>query len=158
MVSSCTASPLPLHVNPIAWRRASALSLYPLPDLIVLAGDFAPPFAATPPTVSAVAAASPAGTLGADQRTRTFSKEYPIVLSPVCNLISVTSSTKNGLYCTFLGLTLNDCYIIIFWINYLFLALIGLFFAAELRVQSVLSFESWSFRLQYSLIFFWFRI
>ena len=86
MVSSCSASPLPLHVSPVAWRRASALSLYPLPDLIVLAGDFAPPFAAAPPTAAAaagVAAAGPVDTPGTEQHTRAFPKEYPVVLSPV---------------------------------------------------------------------------
>lgn len=84
MVSLCSASPLPLHVNPVAWRRASALSLYPLPDLIVLAGDFAPPFAAAPPTAAAVVpAAGPVDTPGAEQHTRAFPKEYPVVLSPV---------------------------------------------------------------------------
>lgn len=42
LLSQCTLSPLSLGVQPLYWKHADALSLYPLPDLVVIADHFQP--------------------------------------------------------------------------------------------------------------------
>lgn len=42
LLSQCTLSPLSLGVQPLYWKHADALSLYPLPDVIVVADHFQP--------------------------------------------------------------------------------------------------------------------
>lgn len=42
LLSQCTLSPLSLGVQPLYWKHADSLSLYPLPDLIVIADHFQP--------------------------------------------------------------------------------------------------------------------
>lgn len=42
LLSQCTLSPLSLGVQPVYWKHAEALSLYPMPDLIVVADHFQP--------------------------------------------------------------------------------------------------------------------
>lgn len=42
LLSQCTLSPLSLGIQPLFWNHADALSLYPLPDLIVVADHFQP--------------------------------------------------------------------------------------------------------------------
>lgn len=42
LLSQCTLSPLSLGVQPVYWRHADALSLYPMPDLVVVADHFQP--------------------------------------------------------------------------------------------------------------------
>lgn len=42
LLSQCTLSPLTLGVQPIYWQHADALSLYPMPDLVVVADHFQP--------------------------------------------------------------------------------------------------------------------
>ncbi|CAK1547746.1 unnamed protein product [Leptosia nina] len=42
LLSQCTLSPLSLGVQPVFWKHADALSLYPMPDLIVVADSFPP--------------------------------------------------------------------------------------------------------------------
>ncbi|XP_050356715.1 DNA polymerase epsilon subunit 2 [Nymphalis io] len=42
LLSQCTLSPLSLGVQPVFWKHADALSLYPMPDLVVVADNFQP--------------------------------------------------------------------------------------------------------------------
>jgi DNA polymerase epsilon subunit 2 len=42
LLSQCTLSPLSLGVQPLYWKHADALSLYPVPDLVVIADHFQP--------------------------------------------------------------------------------------------------------------------
>lgn len=42
LLSQCTLSPLSLGVQPLYWKHAEALSLYPMPDLVVVADHFQP--------------------------------------------------------------------------------------------------------------------
>ncbi|XP_013195137.2 DNA polymerase epsilon subunit 2 [Amyelois transitella] len=42
LLSQCTLSPLTLGVQPVYWKHADALSLYPLPDLVIVADHFQP--------------------------------------------------------------------------------------------------------------------
>ncbi|XP_013147837.1 PREDICTED: DNA polymerase epsilon subunit 2 [Papilio polytes] len=42
LLSQCTLSPLSLAIQPLYWKHADALSLYPMPDLIVVADHFQP--------------------------------------------------------------------------------------------------------------------
>ncbi|CAH0403436.1 unnamed protein product [Chilo suppressalis] len=42
LLSQCTLSPLSLGVQPVYWKHADALSLYPMPDLVVVADHFQP--------------------------------------------------------------------------------------------------------------------
>ncbi|CAH0598362.1 unnamed protein product [Chrysodeixis includens] len=42
LLSQCTLTPLSIGVQPVFWRHASALNLYPLPDLVVIADHFQP--------------------------------------------------------------------------------------------------------------------
>ncbi|XP_032521787.2 DNA polymerase epsilon subunit 2 [Danaus plexippus] len=42
LLSQCTLSPLSLAVQPIYWKHADSLSLYPTPDLVVVADSFQP--------------------------------------------------------------------------------------------------------------------
>lgn len=42
ILSQCTLSPLSLGIQPLFWNHADALSLYPVPDLIVVADSFQP--------------------------------------------------------------------------------------------------------------------
>lgn len=42
LLSQCSLSPLPLGVQPLYWQHVDALSLYPVPDLIVVADHFQP--------------------------------------------------------------------------------------------------------------------
>ncbi|XP_046972763.1 DNA polymerase epsilon subunit 2 [Vanessa cardui] len=42
LLSQCTLSPLSLGVQPVFWKHADALSLYPMPDLVVVADHFQP--------------------------------------------------------------------------------------------------------------------
>ncbi|XP_061705388.1 DNA polymerase epsilon subunit 2 [Cydia pomonella] len=42
LLSQCTLSPLSLGIQPVYWRHADALSLYPMPDLVVVADHFQP--------------------------------------------------------------------------------------------------------------------
>lgn len=42
LLSQCTLSPLSLGVQPVYWKHSEALSLYPIPDLIVVADHFQP--------------------------------------------------------------------------------------------------------------------
>lgn len=42
LLSQCTLSPLSLGVQPVYWKNADALSLYPIPDLVVVADHFQP--------------------------------------------------------------------------------------------------------------------
>lgn len=42
LLSQCTLSPLSLGVQPIYWKHADALNLYPMPDLVVVADHFQP--------------------------------------------------------------------------------------------------------------------
>ncbi|XP_041972014.1 DNA polymerase epsilon subunit 2 [Aricia agestis] len=42
LLSQCTLSPLSLGVQPIFWKHADALSLYPIPDLVVIGDQFQP--------------------------------------------------------------------------------------------------------------------
>lgn len=42
LLSQCTLSPLSLGVQPLYWKHADALNLYPLPDLVVVADHFQP--------------------------------------------------------------------------------------------------------------------
>lgn len=42
LLSQCTLSPLSLGVQPVYWKHSEALSLYPMPDLIVVADHFQP--------------------------------------------------------------------------------------------------------------------
>ncbi|CAH0714861.1 unnamed protein product, partial [Brenthis ino] len=42
LLSQCTLSPLSLGVQPIYWKHADALNLYPTPDLIIVADHFQP--------------------------------------------------------------------------------------------------------------------
>ncbi|XP_072946418.1 DNA polymerase epsilon subunit 2 [Epargyreus clarus] len=42
LLSQCTLSPLSLGVQPMYWKHADALNLYPMPDLVVVADNFQP--------------------------------------------------------------------------------------------------------------------
>lgn len=42
LLSQCCLTPLSIGVQPVFWRHASALNLYPLPDLVVVADHFQP--------------------------------------------------------------------------------------------------------------------
>ncbi|XP_068624144.1 DNA polymerase epsilon subunit 2 [Battus philenor] len=42
LLSQCTLSPLSLAIQPVYWKHADALSLYPMPDLVVVADHFQP--------------------------------------------------------------------------------------------------------------------
>ncbi|XP_011550188.3 DNA polymerase epsilon subunit 2 [Plutella xylostella] len=42
LLSQCTLSPLSLGIQPVFWKHAEALSLYPMPDLVVVADHFQP--------------------------------------------------------------------------------------------------------------------
>ncbi|VVC86913.1 unnamed protein product [Leptidea sinapis] len=42
LLSQCTFSPLSLGVQPVYWKYADALNLYPMPDLVVVADQFQP--------------------------------------------------------------------------------------------------------------------
>ncbi|KAJ2944972.1 hypothetical protein O0L34_g1869 [Tuta absoluta] len=42
LLSQCTLSPLSLGVQPVYWKHADALCLYPMPDLVVIADHFQP--------------------------------------------------------------------------------------------------------------------
>lgn len=42
LLSQCCLTPMSLGVQPVFWRHASALNLYPLPDLVVVADHFQP--------------------------------------------------------------------------------------------------------------------
>ncbi|XP_022115416.2 DNA polymerase epsilon subunit 2 [Pieris rapae] len=42
LLSQCTLSPLSLGVQPVFWKHADALSLYPMPDLVVVGDNFPP--------------------------------------------------------------------------------------------------------------------
>ncbi|XP_053620479.1 DNA polymerase epsilon subunit 2 [Plodia interpunctella] len=42
LLSQCSLSPLSLGVQPVYWKHADALSLYPMPDLVVVADHFQP--------------------------------------------------------------------------------------------------------------------
>lgn len=42
LLSQCTLSPLTLGIQPVMWDHAEALSLYPIPDLVVVADHFQP--------------------------------------------------------------------------------------------------------------------
>lgn len=42
LLSQCTLSPLSLGVQPVYWKHAEALSLYPMPDLVIVADHFQP--------------------------------------------------------------------------------------------------------------------
>ncbi|KAM3958027.1 DNA polymerase epsilon subunit 2-like [Aphomia sociella] len=42
LLSQCTLSPLSLGVQPVYWKHVDALSLYPMPDLVVVADHFQP--------------------------------------------------------------------------------------------------------------------
>lgn len=42
LFSQCSLSPLPLGIQPIYWRHVESLSLYPMPDLVVIGDHFQP--------------------------------------------------------------------------------------------------------------------
>ncbi|GBP56402.1 DNA polymerase epsilon subunit 2 [Eumeta japonica] len=42
LLSQCTLSPLSLGVQPVYWEHSDALSLYPIPDLVVIGDHFQP--------------------------------------------------------------------------------------------------------------------
>ncbi|KAG6443426.1 hypothetical protein O3G_MSEX002868 [Manduca sexta] len=42
LFSQCTLCPLPLGVQPVLWKHTDALSLYPMPDMVVIADHFQP--------------------------------------------------------------------------------------------------------------------
>lgn len=42
LLGQCTLSPLPLGIQPVYWKHTDGLSLYPVPDLVVIADHFQP--------------------------------------------------------------------------------------------------------------------
>lgn len=42
LLGQCTLAPLSIGVQPVFWRHASGLNLYPLPDLVIVADHFQP--------------------------------------------------------------------------------------------------------------------